>query len=153
MDREERHQQLLNDAVRLNNESINRGDGPISARALAREMHISQDTARVLIKEQPERKPSPAAAQRDSERADAALRAPAQVHPESAPPGRPSAPEAIPPSALASAPSAPAPAQPNRRETERDAHDDADSSAPGGALPAQRPAPVEHTNGASIDAP
>jgi hypothetical protein len=142
-DRQERMAELRRRARELNEESIRSGSGQVSARKLARELHINQDTARELVREFPARnlstQPSSAATQSPHPSArGGAPHNPAEVQPAPAEPSAPSAPRPMPASATAAPSSAPAAAG---------------TSAPGTALPGPRTAPVEHANGAPVDTP
>ena len=151
----EREAQLLPKASEINTREIAAGNGPVSARTLAKELHVSQANAGKLVK---------------------ALNAPAQPgagQPAPASPvGRPAAGPGAPPPAPGPAhggiPVSPTPAsvavvaQPEVHSaaipaTTPDAAGPDGSSTPGplgpGALPAQRESPIAHANGTTMNAP
>jgi hypothetical protein len=151
-DREERIRQLLRTAWRLNAESVNRGDGPVSARRLARELHISQDTAREIIKKLPERRPAvqtePNTSGDGARQASGAPPAPGQARERTAPDTHPGAPAATAARAPATAPAAPGPATADASGQPSAAPGLSGADTAGGAPAAAHSAPVEHANGA-----
>ena len=152
----EREVQLLPKAREINAREIADGNGPVSARTLAKELHLSQANAGKLVKALNQAPPQPGTGQ------------PAPTPPVGNPPAGPGNAPPAPAPAQGGIPAAPNPAPVAAAAlpgvhpaatpaTTPDAAGPDSPSAPGllgpGALPAQRESPIAHVNGAAMNAP